>query len=322
MSALLKTKRKYDILALMALIAAGLTFHTPAPSQELTYNSGQPVLPLYLGYMEKPDGFDMYFGYLNNNWQEEVDVPIGPDNNIAPAQPMGPDGGQPTHFLPRMNRWQFTVHVPADFGSKEIVWTVESHGSINRAYGVIRPGYILDDYVIQHDFGSDSTHDRKNPILQVEGAKERDVKVGEPVQLVAVATDPNPSRARGGRGGGRATAQQARSFGELSGAIGGDGIRSSPAGLRLAWYQYRGAGIVKFDPPQFKVWEDQRGGSPWAPGWQPPPIPSDNKWIIRATFPAAGTYVLRCLAHNGSKFVYESVVFNVSGSGNSASVGH
>jgi hypothetical protein len=215
-----------------------------------------------------------------------------------------------------MNRWQFTVHVPADFGSKEVVWTLKSHGETNRAFGVVKSGYILDDYVIQHDFGSDSTHGRKDPVLKVDGSKERNVKIGEAVELIAVATDPNPPpAARGGRG--RAGAQN---FGELSGAVGGDTIRTTPAGLRLAWYQYRGAGIVKFDPPQFKVWEDQRGGSPWAPGWRPPPIPPDNQWVVHATFPEAGTYVLRCLAHNGSRFVYESVVFNVTGAANAVAV--
>ena len=84
----------------------------------LTYISGQAVAPVFHGWLANPDGtFDLYFSYINRNWQEEVDIPVGPNNNISPA-PFGPDAGQPTHFFPRINRWQFTVRVPKDFGTK------------------------------------------------------------------------------------------------------------------------------------------------------------------------------------------------------------
>lgn len=315
LTGMLSLKWKSFGAALVALVLTILVFQKLGQAQEMTYLTGQPVVPLYLGYMELPDGsYDMHFGYLNKNWQEEVDVPLGPENSITPTA-LSPDGGQPTHFLPRVNRWQFTVRVPADFGSKEVVWTLTSHGQTNRAYGILKPGYILDDYVIQHDFGSDSTHGRKDPLLKVDGSKERSVKVGQSLELVAVATDPNPPpKPRAGRGAGqqRPAPPDEVSLGELSGAVGGDTIRTTPAGLRLAWYQYRGPGVVKFTPAQFKVWEDQRGGSPWSPGWRPPPVPPNNQWVIQATFPQPGTYVLRCLAHNGSRFVIEKITVNVS----------
>src|SRR6267143_1739569 len=60
----------------------------------LTYSRGQSILPHYEGWVQNPDGsFDMSFGYLNQNWQEELDIPIGPDNNIEP-EPFGRDAGQ------------------------------------------------------------------------------------------------------------------------------------------------------------------------------------------------------------------------------------
>ena len=86
---------------------------------------------------------------------------------------------------------------------------------------------------------------------------------------------------------------------------------SSATGLRVAWFVYRGAGRVTFDPPQFKVNMDTRGGSPWSPGWQTPPIPDGNKWLVRATFQDPGTYVLRCLAHDGALSVFEDVTITV-----------
>ena len=57
--------------------------------------------------------------------QEEINVPVGPENNI---QPGGPDMGQPTHLLPRRNRFVFRVHAPKDFGDKEMIWTLTTHG--------------------------------------------------------------------------------------------------------------------------------------------------------------------------------------------------
>src|SRR6266446_6919117 len=70
----------------------------------LTYSRGQAVIPAYEGWHPNPDGtIDLWFGYLNQNYQEELDVPIGPDNTVS--APFGPDAGQPTHFLPRHNRF-------------------------------------------------------------------------------------------------------------------------------------------------------------------------------------------------------------------------
>src|SRR5687767_1221977 len=90
-----------------ALIVAGLAiaaYPTPAETQntnmagkdgQLTYTSGQIVVPIFGGWTQNPDGsFEMVFSYFNRNWQEELDVPVGPDNNLQP-EPFGPDAGQP-----------------------------------------------------------------------------------------------------------------------------------------------------------------------------------------------------------------------------------
>ena len=52
---------------------------------------------------------------MNRNWEEELDIPIGPDNNFDVG---GPDLGQPTHFLPRRNRFVFRVRAPQGFTEK------------------------------------------------------------------------------------------------------------------------------------------------------------------------------------------------------------
>jgi len=40
----------------------------------------------------------------------------------------------------------FTVRVPKDWGAKEVVWTLTSHGQTNRAYGVLQAGYAMDEF--------------------------------------------------------------------------------------------------------------------------------------------------------------------------------
>ena len=58
---------------------------------------GESLHPAYEGWWPNPDGsFTMFFGYMNPNWEEEFDVPIGPENTIEPG---GPDQGQPTHVF-------------------------------------------------------------------------------------------------------------------------------------------------------------------------------------------------------------------------------
>ena len=83
-----------------------------------SFATGQTISPAYEGWERNPDGsFNLVFGYMNRNWEEEIDVPIGLDNSIAPGRP---DQGQPTHFLPRRSRFVFRIRVPADFGDKEL----------------------------------------------------------------------------------------------------------------------------------------------------------------------------------------------------------
>ena len=52
-----------------------------------TYSKGQSVSPAYEGWWQNEDGtYTMFFGYMNSNWLEELDVPIGPDNQHPPRE--------------------------------------------------------------------------------------------------------------------------------------------------------------------------------------------------------------------------------------------
>src|SRR5580704_12321975 len=123
-------------------LAVGGALCTPSLTYAQSYSKGQTVYAAYEGWEQNPDGtYKLLFGYMNENWEEDFDVPIGPANNIEPG---GPDQGQPTHFYPRRNRFVFWVNVPKDFGNKEVVWTLTTHGKTSKAFASLKQDYFLD----------------------------------------------------------------------------------------------------------------------------------------------------------------------------------
>jgi hypothetical protein len=282
------------------------------------YASGQSVSPAYEGWTPNADGsFTMVFGYMNSNWQQEFDIPIGPQNTIEPG---GPDQGQPTHFYPRRNPFLFTVQVPKDFGTKELIWTITSNGKTERAYASLKTDYQIDPQVISTevggDFGSLRDELRTNipPELTVVETK-RSVKIGEPVTLTAVAKDPDNIPARRAPAKPPAEGQPVTIAAAALYRPPSSIVASSGPGLRFSWIVYRGnAAAVTFSPDQMKTWTDTRAyaNSPWSPPWTIPAPPADNRWLTQVTFREPGTYVLRAVASDGSLFTYENVSVTVT----------
>ena len=65
---------------LLVLVAFAIILIGQRTYAQLSYSSGRPVWPAYEGWMQNADGTaDFLFGYMNENWQEELDVPVGPD---------------------------------------------------------------------------------------------------------------------------------------------------------------------------------------------------------------------------------------------------
>jgi hypothetical protein len=109
--------------------------------QQLKHDVGQTVAPVFEGWEPNPDGtFSLYFGYMNRNYKETLDIPIGPNNKIEPG---GPDRGQPTHFLIRRQKNTFRVVVPKTFGNQTLVWTLSIRGRTETVPGSIRPQYQI-----------------------------------------------------------------------------------------------------------------------------------------------------------------------------------
>jgi hypothetical protein len=288
-----------------------------ASAQSLTYSKGLNVAPAYEGWEQAADGTKFFvFGYMNRNWEEEIDVPVGAANGFSPGDP---DQGQPTHFLPRRNRFIFKVRVPAGFGEKdELVWTLVTRGKTEKAYATLRPDYILDDVVKASETGalgagtsSPEVRANKAPLLRIVERDTKNVKVGQPVTLVSeVKDDGIPERRGAGAGAAVRTTGPAGAEAPPPSSAPRNPAMSPPVritvgkivGLHVSWFLYRGPAQVMFDPPQVKVWEDTRTGanSPWAPLWTPDPIPPDGKLPVRVTFTEPGTYVLRCRADDGA----------------------
>lgn len=334
--------RALRVAAPLLLLGAMLaTAPAGAEAQRHTYTKGQPLYPAYEGWTENEDGsIDMLFGYMNENWVDELDVPVGPDNQLTP----GPaDQGQPTHFLPRRNRFVFKVRLPSDFTEEdELVWTLRANGEEHKAYGTLREDLFVDNVVIMSETGAlgagtSSPEIRANvpPSVQLEGAKELRVRAGETVTLAAVVTDDGqPDRSSLGSSRARAQSASADSASEDSESDDEEEAAPDPRqlleqaldrvtatvtvskrlGLHFTWFVYRGPGEgVEFDPPQIKPWEDTRpfANSPWAVSWQPPTPPEDGRWVSEVIFSQPGTYTLRGRADDGGLYTDVEVTVRV-----------
>jgi len=308
-------------LTTLLLVCVTLLF-TAASQAQLSYRQGQHVEPAYEGWRQNEDGtYSFIFGYFNENWEQEIDIPVGENNFFSPGDA---DRSQPTHFLPRRNRFTFEVVVPADWGDQELVWEVTSpNGITKRAYATLATDYVIDNVVIASETGSlgagtSSPESRANipPQITVLGDSVRTVTVGEPLQIRAQVQDdgipkPRPSRITSEE---TLTRAMLRPPSQIT-----VGKRNA---LFLSWNIYRGpdsaAGAVQeaveFDPPQVKPWEDTRtsANSPWGALWQPPAIPEDGIYEAEVTFDTPGTYILWGRADDGGLYHDQYITVNVT----------
>ena len=270
----------------VALLSGGLSLAATAVATAQTYHSGQNLQPVFEGWEQNPDGsFNFVFGYLNRNYEEELGIPIGPNNFLEPGNL---DRGQPTYFYPRRQRFVWRVRVPADWGDKELVWTVTAHGETDRAVGWLVPEQIIDDQVIAMNRAGGGAPDIENlvPSITLPEGLERTVAVDATLSLTAVIGDDGVPAIR--------PARNSRPPG-----------RRNALGLRLAWIQYRGPGQVIFDPFTAPMADH-------TPGWTPPPVPANGTIVTTARFSEPGTYVIRATADDGYLYTPADVTVTVT----------
>ena len=222
--------------------------------------SGQTVTPVFEGWYKNQDGsFSISFGYYNRNAAEVIEIPIGPDNFIAPGDS---NQGQPTRFEARRHWGVFAVKVPANFGTaKKVTWTLRMKGETFAIPASLHPDWEID--ALAGEAGTGNTP----PVLKLSsggpmaqgpgGASTTPLTgtVGQPLSLTIWATDDGrgASSVAGGRGG---------------------------AAVALMWFKHQGPGAVTFSTPA------------------PRPAAADGMATTTATFSAPGRYVLRVRAND------------------------
>ena len=194
---------------------------------EPPHSSGVGVTGAFEGWFKNADGsFSLLLGYFNRNSQQELDIPIGPNNRIEPD---GPDRGQPTHFLAGRQWGLFVVKVPADFGKNKIAWTLAANGKTSVIPASLHPDYEISP-VTEVAVGNTPPvlrFEQNGPSVQgPQGMTvERSASAGMPLALTVWASDDAKFTS--------SSSARPKNLG-------------SPVVLR--WSKYRGPGSVTFSP--------------------------------------------------------------------------
>ena len=268
--------RRYAVMCAVVLAAAFLL--SDQLSAQVQYARGQNVAPTFEGWEHNADGtFSMVFGYLNRNYEEEVDIPVGPANQISMGGESYGDRGQPTHFYPRRQRFQFRVVVPKDWPKdQKVVWSLNSYGKTDVAKGWLQPEWELSQGVIVENMGGGVPDpENKPPVLTISPVP---AVTAMTATLTAGATDdglPKPYR--------RAASNPDR-----------DSQPRRPRGVQIKWIVFRGPGKVVFGPDASEILHGV-------------PVTLTSK----VSFSAPGTYVLRATANDGQLFTTQDVTVTV-----------
>jgi len=246
--------------------------------------AGQNIQPFFEGWQRMPDGhIAMWFGYLNRNYKEIGDVPVGPNNSFD----WQPDLGQPAHFYPRRHLFVFKVDLPKDWPTdKHLVWTVNYRGKPASANGWLQPEWEVDDGVIQMNLGPGGAppENPRNQPPTIAVRADSTASVGGALKLTATATDDGIPKPR------------TRNQSAVNPAAATPRMPLPPAatpppraqiGLKIKWILYRApdaGGEVLFDPDS---------SAPVVGG-------TSTELSSSATFSAPGVYWLRAIATDGT----------------------
>ena len=250
--------------ALLATLGFEVRAQSPAVKLDVRAAKGLLVSPVYEGWYEVDGTRYALFGYYNRNIEEIVDVPIGPNNHIAPG---APDQGQPTHFLPGIYYAIFAIPLPRDQPKAEVTWTLTANGQTLSIPASLDSLYLISP---QRE-GAGAYPGNTPPVLKfdlpgpsAQGPRgivaTRTATVGRPLTLdVWVTDDGLPPRRPGTRVPVSVLSQYLGSW-----------------GLGLIWQAYRGSGTVRFSDPTPEVVQ--------------------GKARTTVTFSAPGEYMLHLLA--------------------------
>ena len=170
-------------------------------NNSVRYARGQSIQPVFEGWEKNADGtFSMWFGYLNRNYEERLNIPVGPNNGFN-----GEDMGQAEVFEPRRSRFAFKVVVPANFPKdRDLVWTVTANGVTQKAFGSLWPVWEVDQGTISANRGSRTAVDFDEPPNAapkvVNPPAKQTAEAGKPLELTLSVDDDGNPRPRVDRG--------------------------------------------------------------------------------------------------------------------------
>ena len=260
-------------LVILGMIAGGVllsgqTTSVPAPRR----GSGDSVTGAFEGWYYNPDGSRAFLvGYYNRNSQQELDIPIGPNNRIEPG---GPDMGQPTHFLPGRQWGMFTVATPKDFKPTDsFVWTVVANGQSASIPLRLKPDYVMSPF-------TEIAVNNTPPVLRFEPA-------GKTIQGPVANVAPAPALTASVSAPLSLNVWASDDMKYTSGTSAPMTAARPP--LTLRWSKYRGPGPVTFDKARPEI-EKLPGGS----------APFNGKATTTVKFGEPGDYVLHVTANDYS----------------------
>jgi len=209
-------KSAASLIAALAMTAS-LGAQNAAQLVNLRHWTGQAVAPVYEGFDVNADGsFNLWFGYMNRNYEEEIDLAVGPDNTFEP----GGDRGQPTHFVPRRHKDVFKVTVPKEFADKTLTWKLNAHGQAQQVVATLKPVWQIDRLRTTRGGNSEKVSSNLPPIVSVSTTNQ----TADSATLAVSATDDGlPAR------------------------------RGAPVGMTVLWAKFRGPGAVTFSDSQAKL---------------------------------------------------------------------
>ena len=267
---------RFATLGAAGVIAGGifLSAHTRAQTRvpEPRRQFGASITGAYEGWFYNGDGSRSFLvGYYNRNSQQELDIPIGPNNRIEPG---GPDMGQPTHFLPGRQWGMFAVPAPRDFKPADsYVWTLTANGETTSIPLRLLPDYVMSPFseisvgntppVIGFEQNGKTV---QGPLASIAAAPARTASVSSPLALTIWASD--DMKFTSGTGAPMSTARP-------------------PVTVR--WSKYRGPGAVTFDKARPEVQKLSAGEGGFS-----------GKAATNVKFSEEGDYVLHVTANDYS----------------------
>ena len=215
------TKALRVVAIVSAVAVAPLVAQQSAPQLvTVRHATGQGVAPVYEGFDINPDGsYNMWFGYMNRNYEEAVDLAVGPNNSFEP----GGDRGQPTHFVPRRHKDVFRVVVPKDFGNQTLVWKLSAHGQTQQVVATLKPVWQIDRQRTTRGGNSEKISSNLPPVVTLEAASTVLAAPTSTTLSLSATDDGLPKR------------------------------RGEPVGMTVLWAKYRGPGDVRFSSTSAKL---------------------------------------------------------------------